>query len=213
MHRIMRSNEKRKNPGPCSLASILGRACKVCVLLASQYRKRPFVVRLKQLTAKLLCVAVNFVHARTAVSFAHTRRTRSEPRTHMSKRSAAASAGSRKAAKTPAGRDRCDRCGKAIFGSQVQEEVNGRCRHADCWPAYKQRRAVFFARLNLCSSYPEFPFTTIAVVQQFNREVDQLIEREALMRALNCVSKMVRFELLRLPNSSWPVLALALSEA
>ena len=127
----------------------------------------------------------------------------------MSKRSAAASAGSRKAAKTPAGRDRCDRCGKAIFGSQVQEEVNGRCRHADCWPAYKQRRAVFFARLNLCSSVPEFPFTTLAVVQQFNREVDQLIEREALMRALNCVSKMVRFELLRLPNSSWPVLALA----
>jgi hypothetical protein len=126
----------------------------------------------------------------------------------MPKRVAAAAAGPRKAAKTPAGRDRCDRCRKAIYESQRSSEVNGRCRHQDCWPGYWQCVARFDARLQVgAPSHARF----LATYKSFAFELDALREREAEMKALNCVSKAVRLELLALPNSVWPSLALALA--
>ena len=122
----------------------------------------------------------------------------------MPKRVAAA-AGPRKAAKTPAVRGRCDRCCKAIYESQRSSDVNGRRRHQDCWPGYKHALARWEASSPPGSSY----VLNLALYKRFALELDALREREAEMKALNCVSKAVRLELLALPDSVWPSLALA----
>jgi len=121
---------------------------------------------------------------------------------------AAAVAGPRKAAKTLAGRDRCDRCHKAIFETQRSSEVNGRRRHQDCWPGYNQAVARWEASWR--ATLPSHALA-LELYKRFASELDALREREASMKALNCVSKAVRLELLGLHTSSWPSLALVMA--
>ena len=112
-----------------------------------------------------------------------------------------------KARHTPAGRERCDICHKAVYETQNCEEVNGRIRHWLCWPGYlklnRERHACF-------SAIQADPARQLYALIDFNQKVQQLKDFEWLMKAVNCTSKAVRDELLRSNN---PGLALAHKKA
>jgi hypothetical protein len=100
---------------------------------------------------------------------------------------------------TPGGKPRCDRCRKAVLENQIQEPVNGRIRHRSCWPesvklhtelSFCMRRAVM-AYLDRDNVYME------VLINYFVEKKLQLIEKEFVMKAVNCVSKGVRDALLR----------------
>jgi hypothetical protein len=99
---------------------------------------------------------------------------------------------------TPGGKPRCDRCRKAVFENQIQEDVNGHVRHRSCWPEIVKlhtelsldiRRAVM--------AYLSTDAYMQTLVNNFVGKKIQLIEKEFLMKAVNCVSKGVREALLR----------------
>ena len=123
----------------------------------------------------------------------------------MTKRAIVAE-GSRKAAKTHAGRERCDRCQKAVFENQVTRGVNGRVRHLDCWPAYKRLQEQTMASA-IASRYSDLS----ALLRTFDMETEALREREACLKAVNCVSKGVRDALMRTCGGQEVSVALALA--
>ena len=112
-----------------------------------------------------------------------------------------------KARHTPAGRERCDICQKAIYQTQNCEKVNGRIRHWLCWPGYLKLHRKWRARF---SAIQADPARQLWAMINFNQKVQQLKDFEWLMKAVNCTSKAVRDELLR---SNTPGLALAHKKA
>jgi hypothetical protein len=112
---------------------------------------------------------------------------------------------------TPGGKPRCDRCRKAIFENQISREVNGRIRHRDCWPAHKVLENQWLHEWAIIRDDPMRNTNGTYYNESFNaylKKWDQLIEKEFMMKAVNCVSKGVR-EALHRTNE----VGLALSDA
>jgi hypothetical protein len=105
------------------------------------------------------------------------------------------------AATTRTGKHRCDICRKVIFKKDSTPfAVNGRFRHRQCWPAlWKTAKTIGFGGHDwgaaLQALETERPHTALNAAQL--QPVYNLIDREQMMKAVNCVSKGVRDSLLR----------------
>jgi hypothetical protein len=119
----------------------------------------------------------------------------------MPKRAAAAAGRAPKLAKfTAGGKPRCDRCYKVVYAIQIREEVNGRIRHWECWPAFMKASREWWAACDAIRADPVRNTGTghyKEAVDKFIEKKRQLIYKEFVMKAVNCVSKGVRDALLR----------------
>jgi len=135
----------------------------------------------------------------------------------MPKRAASATGRAPKFAKfTPGGKPRCDRCYKVVHAIQNSEEVNGRSRHWDCWPAFKELHNEWWAAWEAIRADPVRNTGTghyKEALDKFIEKKGQLIYKEFVMKAVNCVSKGVRDALLRTSGVGLEVnVALALAD-
>jgi len=122
--------------------------------------------------------------------------------------------GKPKAAKTATGKDRCDRCYKVVYDKQASVEVNGRRRHSECWPAFmvakRELHAAIEGLLDWDKTGANLEFEV--PVCQYHQTVQQLEDKEYMMKQINCVSKKVRAELIETAGASQYVnVALALA--
>jgi len=135
--------------------------------------------------------------------------------------------GKPKAAKTAAGKDRCDLCYQSHYAREMLF-VNGRKRHRLCWPAL--RKIVWertFYTVN-GKQYVEIhwpdrddwqllkierPFGEVKVDRSDRcNKIFELMNKEWMMKQVNCVSKAVRAELIQTAGASQYVnVALALA--
>jgi hypothetical protein len=129
--------------------------------------------------------------------------------------------GKPKAAKTPGGKDRCDICYKCD-GAKHMLFVNGRWRHKKCWPALEKIQDEWVMPALLCDDNPWFhltyarPFGEVVICahDRFNHyeKYYDLMNKEFMMKQVNCVSKGVRAELIQTAGTSQYVnVALALA--
>ena len=101
----------------------------------------------------------------------------------------------KKAKFTAAGKPICDRCYKVVYNNQNSEVVNDRHRHWECWPSYMAANRVW--REATWDSRPVLPMREYkkffrATLDEFNSTVQQLKDKEYIMKQINCVSKGVR---------------------
>ena len=107
----------------------------------------------------------------------------------------------KKAKFTATGKPICDRCHKVVYEGHLNEWVNGRYRHRECWPAFM-------------AAYRSFQ---VASYSHWDRALDKLAEtgmnlrrKEYIMRQVNCVSKGVRDALMHRDRAT-PTICVALA--
>jgi len=107
----------------------------------------------------------------------------------------------KKAKVTATGKPICDRCHKVIYKSHLCEWVNGRYRHRECWPAFVAAYGSFGRWLGKAF---------LSALGEFDEAVQQLKDKEYIMRQVNCVSKSVR-EAMMHRDREQPTICLALA--
>ena len=150
----------------------------------------------------------------------------------MPKRAASATGRAPKFAKfTSGGKPRCDRCYKSNYAKSMLE-VNGRKRHRACWPAlskivWEERGYTVNGKQYFEINQPDRddwyllniprPFGEIVMDRSFHdqrcKKIFELMNKEFMMKAVNCVSRRVRDALLRTSGAELRVnVALALAD-
>ena len=137
--------------------------------------------------------------------------------------------GKPKAAKTAAGKDRCDLCYQSHYARQMLF-VNGRMRHSFCWPALRKivwERTFYTVK---GKQYVEInqpdgeDWKLVRIQRRFGevkvdysyhdqrcKKIFELMNKEWMMKQVNCTSKAVRVELIQTAGASQYVnVALAL---
>ena len=106
----------------------------------------------------------------------------------------------KKAKVTATGKPICDRCHKVIYKSHLCEWVNGRYRHRECWPAF----------VAAYGSFGRLGKAFLNALGEFGEAVQQLKDKEYIMRQVNCVSRGVR-EAMMHRDRAQPTICLALA--
>ena len=119
--------------------------------------------------------------------------------------------GRKKAKFTATGKPICDRCHKVIY--EIPIRIMDRYRHENCWPAYWEQLERYYETL---SSAPLMPRGQYKIFQQATKAalvstLQQLKDKECIMRRVNCVSRGVRDAMMYRDRAKWTIcLALAL---
>ena len=119
--------------------------------------------------------------------------------------------GRKKAKFTVTGKPICDQCHNVIYEGQCS--IMDRYRHVKCWPAYLEQLERWRATL---LSAPMMPRGQYKIFQQATKAalvstLQQLKDKECIMRQVNCVSRGVRDAMMYRDRAKWTIcLALAL---